>query len=73
GGAHALNLSVVAEGVETAAQRDVLTAMHCDELQGYFYARPMTAELLGRWSRGIDRPHGIRFGNPAPSVIPGSA
>ena len=62
--AHALNLSVVAEGVETAAQRDVLTAMDCDELQGYFYARPMTAEALGRWSRGIDRPRDIRFADP---------
>jgi diguanylate cyclase (GGDEF)-like protein len=63
--AHALNLSVVAEGVETATQRDVLTAMDCDELQGYFYAKPMTAAALGRWSRGIDRPPDIRFADPA--------
>lgn len=59
--AHALNLNVVAEGVETAAQRDVLTAMDCDELQGYFYARPVTAESLGRWWRGIDRPRDLHF------------
>ena len=48
--AHALNLRVVAEGVETAAQRDILLAMHCDELQGYFFARPMAADALLAWS-----------------------
>jgi diguanylate cyclase (GGDEF)-like protein len=41
--AHALGLRVVAEGVETEAQRDVLVALGCDELQGYFFARPMAA------------------------------
>ncbi|WP_296307061.1 EAL domain-containing protein [Pseudomonas sp.] len=48
--AHALNLEVVAEGVETAAQRDVLRAMDCDELQGFFYARPMAAMDLTQWT-----------------------
>jgi len=48
--AHALNLRVVAEGVETAAQRDILLGMHCDELQGYFFARPMPADALLAWS-----------------------
>jgi diguanylate cyclase (GGDEF)-like protein len=52
--AHALNLSVVAEGVETVAQRNVLTKLHCDELQGYLYARPMSAELMGRWALNFD-------------------
>jgi diguanylate cyclase (GGDEF)-like protein len=61
--AHALNLSVVAEGVETAAQRDVLTALHCDELQGYLYAKPMTAELMGQWALNIDPPSEMQFGN----------
>ncbi|WP_200843577.1 bifunctional diguanylate cyclase/phosphodiesterase [Pantoea sp. 18069] len=50
--AHALNLRVVAEGVETAGQRDILLAMHCDELQGYFFARPMSADSLLAWSQG---------------------
>ena len=48
--AHALGLGVVAEGVETKAQRDILLAMECDELQGFFYARPMTAPALRHWS-----------------------
>ena len=50
--AHALGLRVVAEGVETAGQRDVLLALGCDELQGYFFARPMPAATLLEWTRG---------------------
>ncbi|RDI22777.1 diguanylate cyclase/phosphodiesterase [Pseudacidovorax intermedius] len=49
--AHALGLRVVAEGVETAGQRDILVGMNCDELQGYFFARPMPADQLVAWSR----------------------
>lgn len=41
--AKALGLRVVAEGVETEAQRRQLTAIGCDELQGYLLARPMPA------------------------------
>ncbi|MGM9489372.1 putative bifunctional diguanylate cyclase/phosphodiesterase [Ideonella sp. YS5] len=54
--AHTLGLRVVAEGVETEAQRDLLVAMGCDELQGYFFARPMTAKALELWATG-DMPH----------------
>ncbi len=50
--AHALGLRVVAEGVETRGQRDILMAMQCDELQGYFFARPMPAETLRAWASG---------------------
>ena len=48
--AHTLELRVVAEGVETEAQRDLLVAMGCDELQGYLFARPMTAASLAMWA-----------------------
>lgn len=37
---HALNLKVIAEGVETQEQARLLTDMGCDEAQGYWYSRP---------------------------------
>ncbi len=47
--AHDLGLGVVAEGVETAGQRDVLVGLACDELQGYLFARPMRAHEVLPW------------------------
>jgi diguanylate cyclase (GGDEF)-like protein/PAS domain S-box-containing protein len=41
--AHALGIKVIAEGVETELQRDLLAAAGCDYAQGYFFARPMPA------------------------------
>ena len=41
--AHALGIKVVAEGVETLQQRDLLAAAGCDYAQGYLFARPMPA------------------------------
>ena len=48
--AHSLKLHVVAEGVETEVQRDVLVALGCDEMQGYLFAKPMTAVALALWA-----------------------
>jgi diguanylate cyclase (GGDEF)-like protein/PAS domain S-box-containing protein len=46
--AHSLRLKVVAEGVETAAEAEVLRGLRCDEMQGYFFSRPVpAAELEG--------------------------
>jgi diguanylate cyclase (GGDEF)-like protein/PAS domain S-box-containing protein len=42
--AHSLQLKVVAEGVETAEQLAFLRAHNCDEIQGYWLSRPLTAE-----------------------------
>ena len=53
--AHALGLHVVAEGVETARQRDILLSLQCDELQGYLFARPMASRLLTLWAMGETR------------------
>ena len=53
--AHALGLRVVAEGVETARQRDILLSLNCDELQGYFFAKPMSAAKLTLWAMVDDK------------------
>jgi diguanylate cyclase (GGDEF)-like protein/PAS domain S-box-containing protein len=42
--AHKLGICVVAEGVETEAQRKILENIGCDYAQGYLYARPMQAD-----------------------------
>ncbi len=42
--AHSLKLKVVAEGVETEAQMAFLAANHCDEMQGYYFSRPLAPE-----------------------------
>lgn len=44
--AHSLNLRVVAEGVENLKQSQFLSSMKCDELQGYYYSRPVPASEL---------------------------
>jgi diguanylate cyclase (GGDEF)-like protein/PAS domain S-box-containing protein len=49
--AHNLGLEVIAEGVETAAQAAFLHAENCEELQGYYYAKPMTAADLEAFLR----------------------
>lgn len=42
--AHNLGLKIVAEGVETVAQRDFLMRLNYDYLQGYLYSKPLPAE-----------------------------
>ncbi|MCP4003315.1 MAG: bifunctional diguanylate cyclase/phosphodiesterase, partial [bacterium] len=43
---HGLNMKVLAEGVETEAQADVLRDQGCDEVQGYLYSRPVSSDAL---------------------------
>ncbi len=46
GMAHSLNMLVIAEGVETAAQLEFLRERGCDQIQGYYLGRPMSPEAL---------------------------
>jgi diguanylate cyclase (GGDEF)-like protein/PAS domain S-box-containing protein len=50
--AHKLGLKVIAEGVETAAQRDLLRAAGCDYGQGYLFAAGMPAEAFEEFLSG---------------------
>ena len=49
--AHDLGLHVVAEGVETPAQRDFLRRHGCDVFQGWLYSKPLPADALVAWLR----------------------
>ncbi|RZI83798.1 MAG: EAL domain-containing protein [Rubrivivax sp.] len=53
---HALGMTVVAEGVETEAQRQVLSKLGCDELQGFLFARPMAEGDLRQWMKAQSVP-----------------
>jgi diguanylate cyclase (GGDEF)-like protein/PAS domain S-box-containing protein len=49
--AQSLGLAVIAEGVETAAQRDFLANAGCHAYQGYFYSRPIPLDEFERFAR----------------------
>lgn len=57
--AKSFELKVIAEGVETQEQLEVLDSIECDELQGYLFSRPMTKEQLE---------DGLRSGNFDPAL-----
>ena len=46
-----LGMKVVAEGVETVEAWDTLAGLRCDEAQGFYLGRPMTATALSGWMR----------------------
>jgi len=48
---HSLGLAVIAEGVETEAQRSFLATQGCDAYQGYLFSRPLPAQAFGEWLR----------------------
>ena len=45
---HALSLQMVAEGIEAPEQVSTLRGLDCQYGQGYYFARPLTADALGR-------------------------
>ena len=72
--AHKLDKHVVAEGIETAYQRDFLRRLGVDFAQGYFFARPMSpadAEmLLRRVTEDAERERRLRESSPLPARAP---
>ncbi|MEA2631131.1 MAG: hypothetical protein QOE66_1350, partial [Chloroflexota bacterium] len=76
--AHGLRITVVAEGIETEAQFELLSSMGCDVGQGYLFARPLPAVEAGRLlsasrSRGSTRagPTDLPDVTPKPSRAAG--
>ncbi len=59
--AQVLGLKVVAEGVETEGQNQILRALGCDELQGYLFAKPMSAKALAVWALDDVGPRSLAF------------
>lgn len=57
--AHNLGLTVVAEGVETAAQRDFLTMHRCDYLQGFFFSKPLPATAAAAFAQEWKEPRAL--------------
>ena len=57
----ALGRKVVAEGVENEGQAQVLRALGCDVLQGFLYAKPMSAKALALWAMNDVGPHAMDF------------
>lgn len=60
--ARALQLRVVAEGVETQAQAEEIARLGCNEAQGFRFARPMVADEFERWAAGRAAEGGINGG-----------
>ncbi len=50
--AHALNLTVIAEGVESQGQVQILRELKCDEAQGYIYSKPLPANEIEMLLKG---------------------
>ncbi|MBT2337220.1 EAL domain-containing protein [Variovorax paradoxus] len=64
---HELNLKVIAEGVETEQQLEFLRTSGCDEIQGYFFSRPVSPSELAAFVR---RRFGIADAGRRPDVRP---
>lgn len=71
GMARALNIEVVAEGVETLAQRDWLLEHGCARQQGHLHGQPMPAALFEAWLGGVsaDLPLELRLPMPSPAPL----
>ena len=57
--AKSLNLKVIAEGVEDKAQMSFLREHECDEMQGFFFSKPLVVEKVADKLRGSDHPEAL--------------
>ena len=54
--AKSLHLKVIAEGVETEAQMSFLSERHCNEIQGYYFSKPISADEVASMQRNQGHP-----------------
>ena len=66
---HNLNLAIVAEGVETAAQLEFLRAERCDAIQGFLMSPAVPAQTLAQMIRARARSLAVQAA-PKPSRLP---
>lgn len=59
----AMELEVIAEGVETDQQYAIVRRLGCDLVQGYFIAKPMPADQLCNWSSGYEDTMSLKHGS----------
>ncbi|WP_114970439.1 EAL domain-containing protein [Rhodoferax ferrireducens] len=69
--AHGLGLRVIAEGVETEAQCEIMRTSVCDEIQGYFFSRPISAQAIeDLFTEGRQLPpHLLRMQKPPRTLL----
>jgi diguanylate cyclase (GGDEF)-like protein/PAS domain S-box-containing protein len=69
--AHGLGLKVIAEGVETEAQCEIMRTSVCDEIQGYFFSRPVSAQAIEElFAEGRQLPpHLLRLQKPQRTLL----
>lgn len=58
--ARSLGLKTIAEGVETAAQLAFVSEQGCDEVQGYYFSKPLTPDQFEQFAKRAQRPHSVR-------------
>jgi predicted signal transduction protein with EAL and GGDEF domain/FixJ family two-component response regulator len=68
--ARSLGLRVVAEGVETLRQMEVLNHLGCSIMQGYLFSRPQPPEVIADWIESVMRPRKAHWISLAEASLP---
>jgi EAL domain-containing protein (putative c-di-GMP-specific phosphodiesterase class I) len=64
-----MGLKVVAEGVETESVAGRLKGLGCDEAQGYYFARPLSADEFTSWARAAPWQEPLAAQSPPARVV----